>query len=128
MEKHRSPSRNGFKEFSMTGSRPEIVENLWKTEKQIPLYEESNFFSTVELEIEAYNPRELFAYPCDNENGEFVQKYANAKCYGESDKDVTCDSGSCNGHVYNTEIVSSNREFQSRRSWVMLLDQTLSCS
>ena len=115
MEKHRSPSRNGFHKFWTTGSRPEIdrklLKNLWKTEKQIPLYEESNFFSTVELEIEAYNPRELFAYPCDNTNDEFVQKYANAKCYGESDKDVTCDSGSCNGHVYNTEIVSSNREF-----------------
>ena len=82
------------------------IDNPWKTEKQIPLYEESNFFSTVVLEIEAYNPRELFAYPCDNGNDEFVQKYANAKCYGESDKDVTCDTGSCDGHVYNTEFVS----------------------
>ena len=82
------------------------IVNLRKTDKQIPLYEESNFFSTVVLEIEAYNPRELFAYPCDDENDTLVQKYANAKCYGKSDNEVTCDSGSCDGHVYNTEFVS----------------------
>lgn len=79
--------------------------NLLKTDKQIPLYEESNFFSTVVLEIESYNPKELFAYPCDDEDDELVQKYANAKCYGKSDKGVTCDSGSCEGHVYNTEFI-----------------------
>ena len=86
----------------------------WKTDKQIPLYEDSNFFSTVTLEIEAYNPNEKFAYPCSDTEDDLVNKYANAKCYGSSDKGVECDGGSCDGHVYNTEFVSIILAYESK--------------